>query len=102
MNTQPVEQYRTELTLNGHVTGNKEAEITITTQDQNTTKKIVSNMLGDETHFEQQKNGSLFIYHPSIRNGKEPCGWSSQVLVPSGFDVKNTTEYRFELQRVAA
>ena len=100
MNT--IQQYRAEVTLSPSATGQKEATVSINTPDQNTAKKLVDRLLGDGATFAQQKEGTQFIYHPDVNNGKEPCGWINQMAVPQGLDVKATTKNRLERELVAA
>jgi len=86
---EPVLQFQTELTLTPEVTGGKEATILFVTSDQATARNLITKQLGEEVRFDQQRDGAMFVYHPDILNGKDPCGWTHQLYVPPGYDVKH-------------
>jgi hypothetical protein len=88
---EPTKQYVAKLDLPNYITAELVAE------DRSTLKETVQTMLKGGCRFEpagEGENQSLFIYHPTVLNGKAPFGWIAVLEVPSNMGIKSLFEQR--------
>lgn len=100
MNQNQTKQYRAELTVA------ERATITINSADEDQIKELVTvnlrAVLGSNPTFaDNRPDAAIFVFHPKIADGKQPCGWINQFTVPTVLGVKNLTESRMRQLQAA-